>query len=136
MESFKLYTTVDITHTDKFRTTGLHESEWFQEQNFRTVFYTLGMRANIAYCFPPDCIEIKGRLIGFNTDHIIKVWRFDFFTEHNGYFGPISDPIKYLREDFTGIPFLSGLNESVEQNIDVFITEGKCKNIIFFPLNS
>ena len=129
--NYTLYTTVDITNTGQYRSEiGKEDLRW-KEQNFQTVLQTLGIRANIQYKTKPTLSEIKGSILGFNTDKIIRVWSFDFNTEREFLYEDNNDPIALLREDFSGVPFIGGLDESMEQNYDVFVTDGLATNIIF-----
>ena len=128
---YKLYTTVDITNTGQYRHEPGKESDRWREQNFQTVLQTLGMRANVSYVKSPKTIEISGHILGFNTNNIIRVWQFDFNTERENFFNKDSNPVGNLIEDFDGIPYIAGLDESMEQNYDVFVTEGPSRNIIF-----
>ena len=126
-----LYTTVDITNTGQYRTEPGKETDRWREQNFQTVLQTLGMRANISFNKSPVHIEISGHILGFNTTNIIRVWQFDFYTERENFFQSNDNPIGYLIDDFDGVPYISGLDESMEQNYDVFVTDGPSRNIIF-----
>ena len=128
---YKLYTTVDITATGQYRSEHGKELDRWREQNFQTVLQTIGLRANISYYNKPIMIEVKGSVVGFDTDEIIRVWRFDFYTERDFLFEQGSNPVGYLIEVFDTIPYISGLNESMQQNYDVFVTEGPSRNIIF-----
>jgi hypothetical protein len=130
MEEFKLYTLVDITHTQQYRPSAgiLH----WQEQNFNTVLQTLGIRSNVIYNYSPDVIETRGSLVGFNTEEIIRVWRFDFYTERESVYKKNDDPVGLLKEDFTLIPYIAGLNEAMEQKYAVFNPEEPGNNISFF----
>jgi len=128
---YKLYTTVDITNTGQYRTEPGKEHLRWKEQNFQTVLLTLGIRANVTYSLKPTITEVKGSLVGFETDEIIRVWRFDFRTEREHLFESNKDPVGYLLEDFNGVPFISGLDESMQQNLDVFVTDGPSRNIVF-----
>ena len=78
--NYKLYTLVDITHTGQHRHEPGKEKAWQQEQNFNTVIHTLGLRSNIFYSGGSQLIEVKGSLVGFSTDDILRVWRFDWTT--------------------------------------------------------
>jgi hypothetical protein len=128
---YKLYTTVDITHTGQYRTeAGKEELRW-KEQNFQTVLQTLGIRGNVSFTQSPALIEISGKAIGFNTDRLINVWRFDFSTERDFLFEEDNDPVAALKSDFELVPFISGLAESMEQNYNVFVTSGPATNIVF-----
>jgi hypothetical protein len=128
---YKLYTLVDITHTGQYRNeTGKEALRW-KEQNFNTILQTLGLRANINYYNSPIVTEMKGRLVGFDTDKIIRLWRFDFNTERDCIYEDVGDPTSFLKEDFNLVPYIEGLDECMEQNYAVFITNGIGKNIVF-----
>jgi hypothetical protein len=129
---YKLYTLVDITHTGQYRNDPGKESARWREQNFNTVLQTLGIRANISYNNGPSVTEVKGRLVGFGTDEIIRVWRFDFYTERDHLFENNGDPVGFLKEDFMLVPYINGLNEAMTQEYAVFNTEDPGKNITFF----
>ena len=126
---YELYTTVDITSTGQFRPG--NNSEYHREQNFQTVLQTLNIRSNVTYYKLPVPLEVKGSTLGFNSDGIIIVWKFEFEAEREGVFGTAENPIKYLLDDFEGVPFISGLNESMEQNFNIFVTDGPATNIKF-----
>jgi len=128
---YTLYTTVDITNTGQHRVESGKEALRWKEQNFQTVIQTLGIRANIASYLKPIITEVKGSLIGFKTDKIIRVWRFDFETERDHLFENDNDPVGFMKDDFEMVPYISGLDESMEQNFDVFVAYGDTKNIVF-----
>ena len=129
---YKLYTLVDITHTGQYRNEPGKENLRWKEQNFNTVLQILGMRANIHYDQSPLITELKGKLAGFDTDEIIRVWRFDFTTERDFLYESNEDPVGYLKEDFHLVPYINGLDEAMTQNYAVFNTVGAGKNIAFF----
>lgn len=122
---YTIYTTVDITNTGQYRNESGKEALRWKEQNFQTVLQTIGIRANIRFEEKPRLLEIAGSVVGFNTSDIIKVWTFTFETEREY---PLTHA---LVEDFDGVPYISGLDESMEQNLDVFVTEGPARNIVF-----
>lgn len=128
---YELYTTVDITNTGQYRTEPGKETERWKEQNFQTVLLTLGIRTNITYINKPQVVSAKGSILGFDTSKIIKVWEFSFETERDYPFGTDDEPTAFLISDFEGVPFISGLDESMKQNYDVFVTEGPARNIVF-----
>ncbi len=128
---YKLYTTVDITNTGQYRTELGKEHLRWKEQNFQTILQTLGIRANVSFTEKPVVSEMRGSLVGFNTDEIVRVWRFDFNTEREFLFEKDNNPIGLMLEDFEGIPYISGLDECMEQNYNVFVTDGAARNIIF-----
>ena len=128
---YKLYTLVDITNTGQYRAEPGKESLRWKEQNFNTVLQTLGIRSNITYYTKPTVLEVNGNLIGFDTNELIRVWRFDFETEREYLYEADGDAVKYLKEDFQLVPYIQGLDELMEQRYAVFVTEGKGKNIVF-----
>lgn len=128
---YTLYTTVDITNTGQYRHEIGKEVERLQEQNFQTVLQTLGIRTNITFDQKPTLANIKGNIVGFNTNEIIHVWTFTFNTERDYPFGPTENSVEFLIEDFDGVPYIDGLDESMQQNYNVFVTEGPARNIIF-----
>jgi hypothetical protein len=131
MADYKLYTLVDITHTGQYRPGMSGNILHKKEQNFNTVIQTLGLRANIYYTRSPIALDIKGSLIGFNTDQLIRVWRFDFKTETESAYEYNGNPVGLLEHDFHLVPYISGLDELMNQQYAVFVTEGKGKNIVF-----
>ena len=130
--NYKLYTLVDITHTGQTRTDPGKEALRWKEQNFQTVLQTLGIRANVTFVQSPVIIETKGNLVGFNTEEKIRVWRFDFTTDRDMLYEHDGDPVAYLKQDFHLVPYISGLDELMDQKYAVFNTEDPGKNITFF----
>ena len=130
--NYKLYTLVDITHTNQYRLEPGKELSRWKEQNFNTIIQTLGLRSNISFSNSPIVIELKGNLIGFDTPDIIRVWRFDFDTDQDYTYECNDDPVGFLKEDFNLVPYINGLDELMEQKYAVFVTENPGKNIVFF----
>lgn len=128
---YAIYTTVDITSTGQYRSESGKEIERYKEQNFQTVLQTLGMRSNISFQEKPKILNSPGNMIGFDTKNIISIWIFNFDTERDYLFGTPEDPVFFLKKDFEGVPFIGGLSECMEQNFNVFVTEGSSRNIIF-----
>lgn len=129
--NYKLYTLVDITNTGYYRQEPGNDALWKKEQNFNTVLHTLGLRSNIFYNVKPQMLEVGGRAVGFNTDEILRVWRFDWSTEHDIY-RVDEDPIAFLKEDFHLVPYIGGLDETMEQTHKVFNVTDPGKNIVFY----
>lgn len=129
---YKLYTLVDITHTGQHRAEPGKETLRWKEQNFQTVLQTLGIRANVSYTNGPIATEVSGKIVGFDTDDIIRVWRFDFSTDRdNLYEGLDNNPVGHLINDFMLVPYIADLDEKMEQKYAVFNTEDPGKNIVF-----
>jgi hypothetical protein len=129
---YKLYTLVDITHTGQHRTEPGKEALRWKEQNFQTLLQTLGIRANVSFTNSPIATEVSGKIVGFNTDEVIRVWRFDFNTDRDDLYENNGDPVGFLIDDFTLVPYISGLDERMEQQYAVFNPEDPGKNIVFF----
>lgn len=129
--NYKLYTLVDITHTGQYRQDPGKEQARLQEQNFNTILQTLGLRSNIFYGGGPSILEVKGSVVGFDTDKIIRVWRFDWATERENLYAEGDDPVAYLKQDFHLIPYINGLNEAMQQSYAVFNTANPGANIVF-----
>ena len=128
---YKLYTLVDITHTGQYRNEPGKEIARWQEQNFNTVLQTMGIRANVNFVNNPEPAEIAGNVVGFEFSHVQKMWRFDFYTDHDYVFELDGDPVGMLKQLFDAVPYISGLTEQVAQNYDVFVTEGANRNVVF-----
>jgi hypothetical protein len=128
---YKLYTLVDITNTGQHRfEEGREEARW-REQNFQTVLQTLGIRSNISFIHKPEMIELRGRLAGFDTDEVIRVWRFDWNTERDYLYEKAGDPVGYLKDDFHLVPYIANLSEMMQQKFAVFNTKQDRPNIVF-----
>jgi hypothetical protein len=130
--NYKLYTLVDITHTGQTRTDPGKEALRWKEQNFQTVLQTLGIRANVTFTQSPVIVELKGNLVGFDTEDLIRVWRLDFTTDRDMLYEHDGDPVAYLKQDFHLVPYISGLDELMDQKYAVFNTRDPGKNITFF----
>jgi hypothetical protein len=128
---YKLYTLVDITHTGQYRNEAGKEQQRYQEQNFNTVLQTLGLRSNIWYEHGPQMLEVGGRLVGFDTDDVIRVWRFDWRVEQPNVYAENGDALSFLKQDFHLVPYISGLGEAMEQRYAVFNTDNPGANIVF-----
>ena len=128
---YKLYTLVDITHTGQHRNEAGKEQLRYKEQNFNTVLQTLGLRSNIWYDRGPQMLEVGGRLVGFDTDDVIRVWRFDWRVEQPNVYEKDGDALSFLKQDFHLVPYISGLSEVMEQKYAVFNTADPGANIVF-----
>lgn len=129
---YKLYTLVDITNTNQYRPTTINDVLRWKEQNFNTVLQTIGLRASISHYNKPYPLETCGSLVGFDTDDVIRVWRFDFETDREDLFQKDDDPVGLLKDDFHLVPYIKGLDELMEQQFAVFVSKGEGKNIVFF----
>lgn len=126
-----VYTTVDITSTGQYRSNAGNQLDRWKEQNFQTVLQTIGIRGNINFDKLPRMISISGTVLGFAVLDIIRVWQFEFKTERDHLFLSDNDPVGLLLDDFEAVPYISGLDECMDQNYDIFVTNGPVRNIIF-----
>ena len=128
---YKLYTLVDITHTGQYRNEPGKEVARWQEQNFNTVLQTIGLRSNVDFRTNPEAINVSGKLVGLEIEDIVKVWRFDFYTDQDFVFEQDDNPVGILEELFDAVPFITGLTEKMEKRWAVFVTQGPNRNIVF-----
>lgn len=129
---YKLYTLVDITHTNQYRNELGKEHLHYKEQNFNTVLQTLGLRSNIFYNHGPVQIEVSGKVVGFDFEEIVRIWRFDWYTERDNLYLKDQDPVAYLKNDFNLVPYIKNLDENMTQRFSVFVTDTENRNIVFY----
>jgi len=76
-------------------------------------------------------LEVSGKLVGFDTDDVIRVWRFDWRVEQPNVYEENSDALSFLKQDFHLVPYIRGLSEAMEQRYAVFNTADPGANIVF-----
>ena len=124
---FKLYTLVDITETGARR--GDEPKSVRQQQNYLTVLQTIGLRVNPTYVGAPSTITEIPSKIGLGSKYKSKqtIWEYKFDVEYED-----ALDVQTLVDDFNLIPFIAGLDETVEFKDETFLTQNKTlKNIIF-----
>ena len=114
---FCIKTTVDITN--HIKASKDDKLSYGQKQNFLTVINTIGLRVNPT--IESDPVTTKDKQFGNNT-----VWQLDFETEYES-----ALTLQMMEQDFMFVPFIQGLNETVNFDNAIFITSGKDTNIIF-----
>ena len=126
---FKLHTLVDITETNSRR--GEDPKQHRQQQNFLTVMQTIGLRVNPTYITSPEIVEDIPSKYNLGTKYKNKqnIWQYKFDIEYEG-----ALDIETLKNDFNLIPIITGLDETVSFENDVFITKNPSINNIFFDL--
>lgn len=125
---FIVSTLVDITQTNARRADG-DRFAYSQQQNYNTLVNTMGLRTNI---LPLAEIKIETRELetgefGAAYTGEQKVWSFPFEVEAED-----SLTIEMLEQDFDLVPVITGLNETVKINNNVFRTNGSKDNNIGF----
>lgn len=128
----KVLTLIDITETKKHRNNSADPIGISQQANFMTFAQTIMLRQNI-YFEAPQVTEGDAKDLGFGSDYEgnHKVWVVDIKVDEGQYLPDAKDFI----EDFNLVPVISGLNETIKINNNVFRTKGKQKNIIFKKAN-
>lgn len=123
MQSFRIYTLVDITRTQVFK-------DWVdplkkkQQDNFNTLHQTLEMRGNVYFDQNP-MIE----LLEWNGNKQ-KTWVWDFYTEQDDLFRLGDNPCGLAKKDIDFVPFCTDCTESVKFKQFFFCSDGKNKNIV------
>ena len=127
---FKLYTLVDITETGARR--GEDPKQFRQQQNFLTVMQTIGLRVNPTYIKPPSIVnDIPNKYnLGSKFKNKQTIWEYAFDIEYDD---ALDKDI--LDNDFDLIPIITGLDETVKFENDVFITKNLDINNIVFELD-
>jgi hypothetical protein len=128
-------TLVDITNTNitrNFRAQGspLSQKEWDflrnEQRNWEVVIQLLGLRFQPVNIIGPQKYikEIQDLNFGnyFSNQNEVSIW--EFSCEYDN----IS--LDLLKEDFTDIPIISNLNESVIFDKSCFITNGEKTNLM------
>jgi len=126
---FTIHTLVDITETGMRR--GEDPTQYRQQQNFLTVMQTIGLRVNPTYITSPEIVEDIPSKYNLGTKYKNKqnIWQYKFDIEYTD-----ALDIDTLINDFDLIPIITGLDETVSFENDVFITKNPSINNIFFDL--
>lgn len=128
------YTLVDITDTGIYRMKPELLLQRNQRRNWETVLQAISLRAQ-----PIDFVSARNPKMASMTSHEFgsyyrgshRCWKFMFFVEHQGVFGPEDDPTKFLQQDFNEVPVITGLTETAAFPDPVFYTKGILKNLYF-----
>ena len=125
MMRFSIETLVDITETRARK--GQDEIQYGQQQNFMTLVNTLGLRCNINTIGSPKLLNKLPTQFGSDYKNKQNVWQQTIEIESEG-----STNIDMMIDDFDLVPFITGLQETVEFDVGVFRTKDtKKKNITF-----
>ena len=132
-----VYTLIDITETKKYSSNCKDTKLISQQANFMTFFQTLCLRNNYNYDNTPtlqDVNEKKLRELGFGSDYKgnHNLWCLELVVDEGRTFGEA----EILENDFDLVPVISGLNETIKINNNVFRTKDKkAKNIVIKQAN-
>tara|TARA_B100001057_G_scaffold382406_1_gene388438 strand:+ start:152 stop:550 length:399 start_codon:yes stop_codon:yes gene_type:complete len=127
----KVLTLIDISETKQRRNNSKDSIAIGQQANWMTFIQTMMLRTNIA-CSTPKIVDYTAtqfKDLGFGTAYTgkHKVWEVESTTDEYQYF----PPVEALEEDFDLVPVISGLNETIKINNNVFRTTHEARNIIF-----
>jgi len=127
----KIQTLVDITRTDIRRKGQGEEKKVHQQQNFQTLIQTINLRNLIESNNDPyvQTVDVNG--LGFGSDYKgeHKVWTYEFVVDHADAYKTTDDNVGLLKEDFTFIPIIGGLEETIP-NPKMFVVNDKGKTNI------
>ena len=130
-----IYTLIDITETKQYR--GADKKLTHQQANFMTFFQTLCLRQNYLFDNPPEKVEMSEKElkeIGFGTNYKgnHNVWCITLTVDE----GRTFPELESVEKDFDLVPVISGLDETIEINNNVFrTTDKKAKNIVIQKAN-
>jgi len=127
---FKLDTIVDITETNARR--GEDKKLISQQSNYNTMFQTIGLRVNAEPLkLSNTVIDVSKIGFGDSIKGKQRVWTFEF---DNPYEGALT--VDMLVDDFDIIPVITGLDETVNIQNNIFSSKHPSdRNIIFSILD-
>ena len=91
-----------------------------QQRNWETVTQLISLRTQVNNLIVPT--QIDGQ------------WQFEFEVDNENLFSTDTDPLNILKEDCTGVPMLTGLNESAVDS--VFLAADKNIWFTLVPINN
>lgn len=116
---YTILTQVDITKSNPLRDDPDLLKQG-QQSNFNSLRQAIELRAIIVDDENPKQISKDDQ----------SWWRYNFTTDRDDEFLVKNNPVGLLIDDIEGIPFISGLNNSVDFEQAVFKTKGKNPNTI------
>lgn len=111
---YRLYTTVDISHTKQYRNEDGKEQARSQQQNFDTLLNTIGMRSNIQFDYDPKVIVAVPQDYGMIGNKLSNIWSFEWRVEMEYVFLADHDDVALLKNDFKLVPYIPNLTETVD----------------------
>lgn len=125
MQTFTIYTLVDITETGQYSRGSGTDIEKQQQQNFLTLTQTIGLRVNPMYDRKPKLIEdfdVKELPFGNKFKGSHSVWAWTFYIEYDGGFKDNTSEYGLLTKDLHFIPIIINLKETAKFSKSVFDT--------------
>lgn len=117
---FKGYTLIDITKTNVTRNDVELQLQRNQQRNWETLIQVLGLRAQTILLREPECIMADASIFAEQYHGTQKIWSFSFGVEYDDVFASSSSEFGVLESDFSNVPIITGLTESVTIDIPVF----------------
>ena len=127
---FKVLSLLDITKTGAHKNKVQdNDKSVAQFANYMTFENCLQLRTNINIVTPPklEKMDISNLLFGDNYRGEQMVWEFTFEPET-----PEAISVKTLNEDFSLIPMLTGLDETIKITNGVYITDDEDHTNLLF----
>ena len=134
LQTYTLYTLVDITDSNVTNTKSDDITGYNQQQNLNTVYQLIGLRSQpiqpvISVLETQDVVDLR---FGSVYKGLHLVWKIKFSSEHTDVFSKHANKVHFLENDFEGAAFISGLTETVKFKTNLFNSfDKKLKNIVF-----
>lgn len=125
------YTLIDITNTGEVSYSDSKARN--QHRNYETLTQVLGLRTQLFHLGLPEIIilDITNSKFGNAYSGVQKMWAFKFGIEFEAIFSNDAGEYGTLEDDFTKVPIILGLDETVTPPVSVFLPHGEFKNIYF-----
>jgi hypothetical protein len=124
------WTLVDITQTNVVAGNSKQRN---QQRNFEAVLQCLGLRTQLLTMSVPEVLQlnITNSRFGSNFTGSQAVWTFKFGVEQAAVYSNSNSLFGALEEDFTNVPVILGLDESVIIPTHAFCVSGPDTNTYF-----
>jgi hypothetical protein len=123
---FTIHTLIDVTKTDVRR----HEHPKLvnQQANFNTLYNTIGLRTNpINFIVTQELTALNKYNFGSKYKNKQRVWTVEFEVE-----AEYSTAEDLMQTDFDMVPFIAGLDETINLENKMFVTSDEIfTNILF-----
>jgi hypothetical protein len=118
---YVIFTLVDITNTNQYRSEFSNDPARLQQQNFDTVLQTIGLRGNVYYTVPPRSFMGRPKDYDIDYDGSAKIWEFQWNMEMEFLFHEAGDDVALLKRDFKYVPYIPNLAETAKFQPSVFL---------------
>lgn len=127
------HTLVDITNTGVTKYSVDKEHQRNQQRNWETVVQILGLRTQLMRMELTDILNVNLNKYNFGRMYAgkHKIWVFEFDVEYQDIYRIGTDDFKILIDDFTQIPIITKLDETITPTLPIFYSNSDNKNIYF-----